>query len=247
MVTTAGRIGNLTNAQQSGLHSGEIATLLRGDLEKISAWSGRWEARRFALHVAVIVLGAGCYGAAMGWWRAPQQAWFTAIKFPLIILLTTAGNALINGMLAPLLGLDIPFRRSFAAVVMSFAVASAILGAFAPIIAFIVWNAPPLAATPGVAFAYSLLKLAHVGVITLAGVTGSARLFQLLAQLGGGRAVAARVMAAWLAGNLFLGAQLSWILRPFIGSPDLPLQFLRPDALHGNFYENVFHTFTGLF
>jgi hypothetical protein len=40
---------------------------------------------------------------------------------------------------------------------------------------------------------------------------------------------------------------LSWILRPFIGSPDLPLQFLRPDALHGNFYENVFHTFTGLF
>ena len=91
------------------------------------------------------------------------------------------------------------------------------------------------------AFAYSLLKLAHVGVITLAGVTGNARLFQLLAHLGGGRAVAVRVMGAWLAGNLFLGAQLSWILRPFIGSPDLPLQFLRPDALHGNFYENVFH------
>ena len=83
------------------------------------------------LHAAVIVLGAGCYGAAMGWWRAPQQALFTAVKFPLILLLTAIGNALINGMLAPLLGLDIPFRRSFAAVVMSFAVASAILGAFA--------------------------------------------------------------------------------------------------------------------
>ena len=228
-------------------HPGEIATLLRGECDAIEAWLRGGLGARLLFHVAVIFVGAGCYGAAMGWWRAPQQALFVAVKFPLILLLTAVGNALINGMLAPLLGLDISFRRSFAAVVMSFAVASAILGAFAPLIAFIVWNAPPLAATPGVAFAYSLLKLAHVGVITLAGVTGSARLFQLLAHLGGGRAVAARVMLAWLAGNLFLGAQLSWILRPFIGSPDLPVQFLRPNAFNGNFYENVFQTFTGLF
>jgi len=235
------------HAQKPVLHPGEIATLLRGERDAIEAWLASSLTARLALHVVVIVVGAGCYGAAMGWWRDPQQALFTTIKFPLILLLTALGNALINGMLAPLLGLDLPFRQSFAAVVMSFAVASAVLGAFAPVIAFIVWNAPPLAATPGVAFAYSLLKLAHVSVVALAGVTGNARLFQLLAHLGGGRAVAGRVLAAWLGGNLFLGAQLSWILRPFIGSPDLPVQFLRPNALHGNFYENVFHTFTGLF
>ena len=235
------------HTQKPALHPGEIATLLRGEREAIEAWLRGNLTARLALHVAVIVVGAGCYGAAMGWWRDPQQALFTAVKFPVIILLTTLGNALINGMIAPLLGLDIPFRRSFAAVVMSFAVASAILGAFAPLIAFIVWNAPPLAATPGATFVYNLLKLAHVGVITLAGVTGNARLFQLLAHLGGSRAVAARVMIAWLAGNLFLGAQLSWILRPFIGSPNLPVEFLRANALHGNFYENVFHAFTGLF
>jgi len=229
------------------LHPGEIATLLRGERDAIEAWLESGLGARLALHLVVIALGAGCYGAAMGWWRDPQQAFFTAIKFPLILLLTALGNALINGMLAPLLGLDIPFRRSFAAVVMSFAVSSAILGAFAPLIAFMVWNAPPLAATPAAAFAYDLLKLAHVGVIMLAGITGSARLFQLLAHLGGGPTVALRVMAAWLSGNLFLGAQLSWILRPFIGSPHLPVEFLRPNALHGNFYENVFHTITGLF
>jgi len=39
---------------------------------------------------------------------------------------------------------------------------------------------------------------------------------------------------------LFLGSQLSWILRPFIGAPGLPVQFIRADALHGNFYEAVF-------
>jgi len=99
----------------------EISVLLRGESETISVWSAGWNARRFALHVGVIILGAGIYGAAMGWWRDPQQAMFVAVKFPLIILLTALGNALINGMFAPLLGLNIPFRQSFSAVVMSFA------------------------------------------------------------------------------------------------------------------------------
>ena len=75
---------------------------------------------------------------------------------------------------------------------------------------------------------------------------GNARLFQLLTRLGGSRAVALRVLFAWLAGNFFFGSQLSWILRPFIGVPSLPVQFLRSDALHGNFYESIFHTFLHL-
>src|SRR5437773_4656456 len=97
------------------LRSHELSLLLRGESAPIAAWSGRWDARRLALHISAIVLGAGLYGAAMGWWRDPQQALYVAIKFPLIILLTVAGNALINGMLAPLLGLNIPFRQSFSA------------------------------------------------------------------------------------------------------------------------------------
>ncbi len=44
------------------------------------------------------------------------------------------------------------------------------------------------------------------GGIALAGVTGNVRLFQLLAKLGGSRAVAFCVLFAWLAGNLFLAA-----------------------------------------
>jgi len=83
-----------------------------------------------------------------------------------------------------------------------------------------------------------------VAVIALAGITGNVRLFQLLVRLGGSRAVAFRALFAWLAGNLFLGSQLSWILRPFIGSPGLPVQFLRQDTFHGNFYEAVFHSFS---
>ena len=223
-------------------HPEEISTLLRGESDTIAALSADWQPRRFALHVGVIVLGAGCYGAAMGWWRDPQQALYVAIKFPLIILLTALGNALLNGMFAPLLGLNIPFRQSFAAILMSGTIAATILGALSPLIAFMVWNAPPMAEQTASLPAYNLIKLTHVAAIMFAGTVGNLRLLQLLVKLGGGRAVAFRVLFAWVAGNLFLGSQLSWILRPFIGSPTLPVQFFRANALHGNFYENVFQT-----
>jgi hypothetical protein len=233
--------------QSEKLNPHEIGTLLRGELATIAGWIERCSARRFALHVAVIIFGAGFYGAAMGWWRDPQQAFYVAIKFPLIILLTTIGNALINAMLAPLLGLNIPFRQSFAAILISFAIASAILGAFSPLIAFVVWNAPDMAAKNFSGATYNFILLTHVLVIALAGVTGNVRLFQLLARLGGSRAVALRVQFAWLAGNLFLGSQLSWILRPFIGSPNLPVEFFRKTAFHGNFFEAVFHSLRQIF
>ena len=224
------------------LNPHEIGVLLRGELTPLATWTAQWRAPRVALHVGVILAGAGLYGAAMGWWRDPQQALYVAIKFPLIILLTVMGNALLNGMLAPLLGLNIPFRQSISAILMSFTIASAILGAFSPIIAFMVWNTPGTAAKPSAGSAYSFILLAHVAVIALAGVTGNIRLFQLLARLAGNPAVARLVMVAWLAGNLFLGSQLSWILRPFIGSPALPVEFLRATAFQGNFYEAVFHS-----
>jgi hypothetical protein len=219
----------------------EISRLLRGETEVIAEWSRRWVAGRFMLHLAVIVLGAGLYGATMGWWRGPQQALFVAIKFPLIMLMVTVGNALLNGLLAPLLGLNIRFHQSFSAIFMSFTVTSAVLGAFSPVMAFLVWNAPGMMMKISAGSTYSFILLAHVAVIALAGTTGNVRLFQLLLSLSPHRSAALRVLGAWLAGNLFLGSQLTWILRPFIGSPDLPVQFLRANAFHGNFYEAVFY------
>jgi len=235
------------HAHSGKLNPREISVLLRGELKPIETWSGQWSTWRFALHIAVIIAGAGLYGAAMGWWRDPHQALFTAIKFPLIILLTTLGNGLLNAMLAPLLGLNIPFRQSFSAILMSFAVAAAILGAFSPLTAFMIWNTPSMSTTAGWDPTYNLIKLAQVAIIAFAGIAGNVRLFQLLVRLGGSRAVARRVLFTWLAGNLFLGSQLSWILRPFIGSPALPVEFFRATALHGNFYENVFHSLLQIF
>lgn len=221
-------------------------SLLQGQVEALEAGTQSRQPGTVTLSLAIIFIGAGLYGAAMGCWRSPLQGVFVALKFPLIVLLTAFGNALLNGMLAPLLGLNLTFRQSLRAVLMSFAIAAAILGAFAPLAAFLVWNAPPM--TPDVKSTpiYGFIKLVHVGVIAFAGIAGNARLFQLLVRLGGRRRVAQRVLFAWLAGNLFLGSQLTWIARPLIGAPQLPVVFLRDTAFQGNFYENVFHTVLNL-
>jgi hypothetical protein len=219
-----------------------ISTLLRGEADTLAGWTAQYDLRRLGFQMLVIVAGAGLYGAAMGWWRDPWQALFVAIKFPLVLLLTALGNALLNGMLAPLLGLNLSFRQSLLAILMSFAVVGVILGAFAPLAGFLVWNAPPMTPDVKSTAAYGFIKLVHVVVIAFAGVAGNVRLLQLLARLGGRRQTAQRVLFAWLAGNLFLGSQLTWIARPFIGAPQLPVVFLRDAALQGNFYENIFRT-----
>lgn len=213
----------------------------------LQSWTAEWRGSHLMRDGLLIVVGAGLFGASLGWWRSPMQALFAGIKLPLIILLTAAGNGLLNAMLAPLLGLRLPFRQSFLAILTSFASAALILGAMSPLTAFVIWNAPPLATGQNNGSTHAAVLLLLVATIAFAGSAANLRLGQLLRQLAGPRAAAGRVLLAWLAGNLFLGSQLSWILRPFIGTPQLPVEFLRADALAGNFFEAVFNSAVRLF
>ena len=174
-----------------------------------------------------------------GGWRAPLQAVFTAAKFPLLVLLTCGGNALLNGLLAQVLGVGLSVRQSTLTILMSFALMAMVLAALSPVMLFLLLNTPPLSAGPSPS--HSLLLTAHVAVIALAGVVANRRLLRLLARLTGRAGTSRAILFAWLTGNLLLGSQLAWVLRPFVGSPRLPVQFLRPDPLHGNFFESVAH------
>jgi hypothetical protein len=226
---------------------GAIGTLLRGEVAALNAWTSNWRTDRVGRDVLLIFIGAGAFGAAAGCWRDPLQALYAGIKLPLIILLTAGGNALLNAVLAPLLGLPLRFRQSFLAILASFALACAILGAFSPLALFVIWNAPPLVEGTNNASTHAAILLLLVGVIAFAGIAANLRLLQLLRSFAGSGPAAWRVLIAWLAGNLFLGSQLSWVLRPFIGSPGLEVEFLRRTAFDGNFYETVFRSAVRLF
>jgi hypothetical protein len=84
------------------------------------------------------------------------------------------------------------------------------------------------------------MQLMLTGFITLAGVAGNAHLLPLLTEWARSQRVALQVLFAWLAGNLFLGSQISWVLRPFIWDPARPVEFIGHEYFHGSFFETVF-------
>jgi hypothetical protein len=224
----------------------QLRALLSGDADRLARWLNRPTSARFVGYILVILIGSAVYGSTVGIWRAPLQSFYTAIKFPLLIFLTCGADGVLNGMLAQLLGANLSFKQTSLAILISFAIAAVILAAIAPITLFVWFNAPPLGAKNAI-IGHSVMLLTHVGAIAFAGVMANRRLLDLLRKISGRDSTARAVLFSWLAGNLFLGAQLAWNLRPFIGSPALSVQFLRDDPLRGNFYEAVWRACHHLF
>ena len=87
------------------LNTAPFVRFLRADSVVLHGWMTRQGRSMVWTSLAFILVGSGLYGAVIGSWWTPLQAVYAAIKLPLLILLTTLGNGLLNGMLAPLLGL----------------------------------------------------------------------------------------------------------------------------------------------
>jgi len=217
----------------------EWRSLTRGESGRLAGWLEETGSRRLALSIATIIVGCGIYGATIGLWHGPLMALYVGIKLPLIIFVTLAINGLLNGMLAQLLGSGLSFRQTMQAILMSFTVFSLIVGSLAPLTFFMVWNVPAPESAEGAA-SHSSLLLTHTFMIAFAGIVATQKLFGILRSFAGNFGAAFRTLIAWLAGNLFAGAQISYLLRPIFGTPGLEVQFLRWGAItQGNFYESV--------
>ena len=215
-----------------------LPALCRGDSLTIKEWLDRQSGWWILFCCLTIFICGGIYGASIGLWRAGLMAFYVAIKFPLLIFLTILCNALLNWMLALVMGAGFTFRQTLLAQLMSFTIAALILGAMTPVALFILHNTPSLAS--GNTFGHSFFLMLNVCIIAIAGVVANMRLHGFILLKTENRSLARKILIAWVAGNLFVGAQLSWNLRPFIGSPGLEIQFLRPNPFDGNFYESVY-------
>ncbi len=213
------------------LAHGEPRTLTL-ELQRPPTW------RSLSPLVIAIVSGCAAYGFSIGLWRAPLQGLYVAIKMPLLIFTTLLVNGLLNGMLGLLLGSGLSFRQTLQACLMSFAIFSLIVGSLSPIAIAMVLDAPSSSA-PEASVWYRTILLTHTTIIAFAGIVANHKLLRLIQVFSGNTSTGWRTLMAWLAGNLFVGAQLSYNLRPFFGNPRLPIEFLRPHPFQGSFYESV--------
>ncbi|MDC0282870.1 MAG: hypothetical protein ACJ0HK_07605 [Akkermansiaceae bacterium] len=214
----------------------ELGILLRGAPEDLRNWINDPGIRGLRLCLVTIILAFGIYGMTLGFWRDPKMGIFVGIKMPALILLTLICNGFLNGMLGLLLGSGLGFRQSIMAQLMSFTIAALVLGGLAPVTFFMSLNAPAPDAENAVS-AHSYFLVTHTVLIALAGIIANLHLAKLLVAVTPDARTAITTLIAWLGGNAFVGAQLSWIMRPFFGTPSIEVAFLRSDPFDGTFYE----------
>ncbi|MEM7011457.1 MAG: hypothetical protein AAF585_08235 [Verrucomicrobiota bacterium] len=216
--------------------------IVRGKTDSCLGWLRPAEFSSHAgVAAAIIVIGCGLYGGAIGSWRDPMMGVYVGIKFPMMIFLTLLANGMINGMIAAAIGSGLGFRESVQSQLMSFMIFALMLGSLSPIAFGMAWNAPE-PDSPQRQQAHDLQLLIHTVVIAYAGIISNYKLFHMLRAKTGSRSLAMKTMFCWLAGNLFVGAQVAYVMRPFFGTPGLPVEFMREDAFNSNFYEAILQT-----
>ncbi|MCR9163172.1 MAG: hypothetical protein ACE37F_33395 [Nannocystaceae bacterium] len=201
--------------------------------------SGRGLGKVLATATTVLALGCAAYGMAMGLWRSPLQSLSAGLKLPALFLATAALTAGLDVVLCGLLRARIRPAQALTASVLAMAILGSVLGSLAPVAAFVSTQASPPQGAASLPTSHWLLT-AHVVVLGVAGIIAVSRLRGLLDALIPDTAIARRVLWAWMVTHGVVGAQMSWVLRPFVGNPTLPVRVLRSRPWEGSFFEAVF-------
>ncbi len=191
--------------------------------------------------IPFIILVSAMYGAILAGWRSPRLSLYVSIKFPLLLLGTTGIVAIFNWILASAFGSGLTFQQVMAVTFGAITVSCWILLGLIPITFFFTNFASSFDGTHAeIQLTHNYLLLTHITLIALAGIAGNTALRKGLPQLVLPGCAIRKLYWSWLAMFAFVGCQLSWIFRPFVGSPFYPIVFMRPDCLRRNFYEFVF-------
>ena len=75
-------------------------------------------------------------------------------------------------------------------------------------------------------------------MFAVASLCGQRLLWAYYRPLAGRNATHRKMLWTWLAIYVFVGIQMAWVLRPFVGDPRLPAQFFREHSW-GNAYDVV--------
>ena len=172
------------------------------------------------------------YGAVLGSTHSLIQALSSAAKLPILFLITLAICVPALYVLSVLFGASQRLTQSIALVLSAITVTAVLLLSFAPITFFFMLT------TSG----YQFFKLLNVLFFVIAGSLGMVFLsqgMQVVSTSDKQEGVKMRrlLLYVWIVLYAFVGSQMAWTLRPFIGYPDAKFELVR--ELGGNFYSNI--------
>jgi hypothetical protein len=205
-----------------------VDELLRGAGESLQP-----DRRRLLEWAAILVVAGLGYGAVMGTFggfaaaRLPQIA-YSALKVPLLLTVTFLVSLPSFFVLNTLLGLRADFRQVLGALVATQAGLTVVLLSLAPFT--VLWYAS--------AANYDYALIFNGGMFAVASLTAQWLLRRRYQPLIARHPRHRTLLRVWLLIYVFVGIQMAWVLRPFLGNPDLPVQFFRREAW-GNAYEFI--------
>jgi hypothetical protein len=206
--------------------------LLRGE---VSAAGGSREPRLpmlGSLILAIVVYGM-FYGAVMGSYGGMSglrfwQAVYSAVKVPFLMISTFLLSLPSFFVLNTLLGLRDDFPRVVRALISTQAGLTVILSALAPFTAF--WYISGSDYEPAILFNGMMFAVASFSAQWM--------LRREYAPLIRSNPRQRWMLRTWIIIYIFVGIQMGWVLRPFIGNPRAPVQFFR-EGSWSNAYEVV--------
>ncbi|MCK4872042.1 MAG: hypothetical protein KAS72_04885 [Phycisphaerales bacterium] len=188
---------------------------------------------------AMVLCFSSLYGAFMGSFEfdSLERFWqilFSAVKVPLLLLVTSAICLPAFVVFNTVLGLRRDLREAIQAVFAGQAGLSVALASLGPITR--VWYSS-VASYRGA----QLFNIAMFAAAALAGHLVMLRYYRPLIRRHGAHRI---MLYSWLTMYAFVGVQFGWTLRPFIGSRDMAVTFFREDAFT-NAYVFVLHLILG--
>jgi hypothetical protein len=216
-----------------------IDDFLRGRVASVSPLEPAAKFRLRQLLLFVVVFGLlygsvmGAYGGVLGdrW----KQVLFSATKVPFLLLATFVVSLPTFFVISTLLGVRGDFAESVRALLATQAALTIILASFAPFTAL--WYASVNHYEGAILFNAIMFGLASLAAQMLL-----RRFYAPLIARNPRHRVLVRI---WIVLFAFVGVQMAWVLRPFIGDPGMPTRFFRRDAW-GNAYEVVWRMVWGL-
>ncbi len=192
------------------------------------------EVKDKAIKLALIsVISLMTYGFTVGLAKSPLQALSSAVKLPILFLLTmTFCLPSLYFFSLTLLRTPLNMLQVQTVVLAGIAVTSFLLLGLAPISLFFVIT------SSNYPF-FQLLAVCFVGLSALIGVYFLWRgmtLIELNSEETHSR-LGQRILVLWFILYAFVGTQMTWRLSPFIGRPEDPFYLLKPSR--DNFYVDV--------